>query len=963
MQYKNIFLLLNFTLTLLLLSSCIHPATQKKRLKYPIIHKSIMDSRKYRYLTLSNGLKTILISDPNTNKSAASLNVHIGSMDAPKDRKALSHFLEHILVLSSKKYPKKEEFQNILYKNSGWLKTYTSRENTSYSFNIHSKIFNEALDRFSHFFIDPLLDSTNLLREKKAIHSKEHLKKIYHRQKINHVLKFTHHPQHPNNQLSIGNLKTLADRSNHLLIDDLLTHYKDYYSANRMSLAIFGRENLKTLSLLAEKKFSSIPSNKKHSSPLKISPYLKKQFSTKINIAIQSSPYNQSLELYFPLPYNKKDFKNKPLKMISYLFNEQRQGSLISHLKNQGLIESLNAYYNRTDDFQEFTIQILLTKKGFLNYSRVTESVFSYLQLLNDSTKNNRYFNELKHIANIKFNFKIKSSPFKTVQSLSEQLHNYSPKHILDAHYYYSHHLFKHYLSYLTPQNMHQILIGSHLKTNKIEPIYKTPYSIRMLTPSEIKHYHSPKIISALQFPKVNTFIPKNLNLKPLKNNKQRNPIFSQVKGIKLWHKQDRTFRVPKIVIYVKLHHENKKMDITSIAKKYLYLALINNSLNELKYPTRLAGLNYTLSHDNKNINYRINGYGTKSIHLLEKINQRIRYLHIEPSLFKYHKQRLIRQWSSAHSNRPHIKMLLAIEKIQYNTGYSYKNLALALKKVNMAQLSQYIEDFHQNIKIKSLVYGNLTSSDANKLSEKFALFNPNNEYSKKHSKKQLFLNQSGHPLIYDLAIKDNDSSLIIDYISKNTSTKKRLQYRLLWRLLDDPFYQSMGTIKEQYGYIANTNHYGFLGIRFLIMSKNNDPVEIKNYIDDFLKQVKSKLIQLNPNKFFHYKSEIINDLQQKYHSFDGRAEGYWVDINKLYASTDKVCFNSFNEMEKMIKKINIKQILHLFDETFKTIQPIIVRNFGKTHRQNENAKKARKDTSICRTSTCMKKQLTLIFR
>lgn len=42
------------------------------------IKKSIQDKRLYRGLTLSNGLRALLISDPTTDKSAASLAVNVG---------------------------------------------------------------------------------------------------------------------------------------------------------------------------------------------------------------------------------------------------------------------------------------------------------------------------------------------------------------------------------------------------------------------------------------------------------------------------------------------------------------------------------------------------------------------------------------------------------------------------------------------------------------------------------------------------------------------------------------------------------------------------------------------------------------------------------------------------------------------------------------------------------------------
>ena len=42
------------------------------------IHKSPQDDRQYRGLILDNNMKILLISDPTTEKGAASMDVHIG---------------------------------------------------------------------------------------------------------------------------------------------------------------------------------------------------------------------------------------------------------------------------------------------------------------------------------------------------------------------------------------------------------------------------------------------------------------------------------------------------------------------------------------------------------------------------------------------------------------------------------------------------------------------------------------------------------------------------------------------------------------------------------------------------------------------------------------------------------------------------------------------------------------------
>ena len=50
------------------------------------IERSPADTRHYRALMLDNGLEVLVVSDPEADKSAAALNVNVGSGDDPEDR-------------------------------------------------------------------------------------------------------------------------------------------------------------------------------------------------------------------------------------------------------------------------------------------------------------------------------------------------------------------------------------------------------------------------------------------------------------------------------------------------------------------------------------------------------------------------------------------------------------------------------------------------------------------------------------------------------------------------------------------------------------------------------------------------------------------------------------------------------------------------------------------------------------
>lgn len=67
------------------------------------IQKSKIDKREYRGMVLKNGLRVMLISDVDTNRSAVCLDVNVGSWSDPPELPGLAHFVEHMLFLGTEK--------------------------------------------------------------------------------------------------------------------------------------------------------------------------------------------------------------------------------------------------------------------------------------------------------------------------------------------------------------------------------------------------------------------------------------------------------------------------------------------------------------------------------------------------------------------------------------------------------------------------------------------------------------------------------------------------------------------------------------------------------------------------------------------------------------------------------------------------------------------------------------------
>ncbi|KAI8598540.1 hypothetical protein EDD21DRAFT_309234 [Dissophora ornata] len=79
------------------------------------------DERSYRRIIPKNEMEVLLIHDPNTDMSAATMSVHVGNSSDPDNIQGLAHFLEHVLFQGTTKYPRVDEYEEYLSLRSGWL--------------------------------------------------------------------------------------------------------------------------------------------------------------------------------------------------------------------------------------------------------------------------------------------------------------------------------------------------------------------------------------------------------------------------------------------------------------------------------------------------------------------------------------------------------------------------------------------------------------------------------------------------------------------------------------------------------------------------------------------------------------------------------------------------------------------------------------------------------------------------
>lgn len=118
-------------LLVVLLHACTSVDIERLISERQSITKSENDDREYRYLRLANGLRLVLISDLDTERSGVSLSVYRGNYSDPEAYQGLAHFLEHMLFIATEKYPEVDGYFNFIESHGGFSNAYTDNDHTN----------------------------------------------------------------------------------------------------------------------------------------------------------------------------------------------------------------------------------------------------------------------------------------------------------------------------------------------------------------------------------------------------------------------------------------------------------------------------------------------------------------------------------------------------------------------------------------------------------------------------------------------------------------------------------------------------------------------------------------------------------------------------------------------------------------------------------------------------------------
>ena len=117
---------------------------------------------------------------------------------------------------------------------------------------------------------------------------------------------------------------------------------------------------------------------------------------------------------------------------MSSVLGHQGPNTIYSSLSKDNLIYGISARSEEmSKSYTNFSINVVLSKKGIDNYKEVILRILKYIKIIQNRGVNKRYYEEVKRICQINFDYMEKLAPSGATQSYMYSLINYNPEDII----------------------------------------------------------------------------------------------------------------------------------------------------------------------------------------------------------------------------------------------------------------------------------------------------------------------------------------------------------------------------------------------------------------------------------------------------------------------------------------------------------------------------------------------------
>lgn len=898
------------------------PFTQAETGWQPIqetIRKSEKDPRQYQAIRLDNGMSVLLVSDSQAVKSLSALVVPVGSLQDPDSHPGLAHYLEHMTLMGSKKYPQPDSLSEFLKMHGGSHNASTAPYRTAYYLEVDNDALDGAVDRLADAIAAPLLAQKYAARERNAVNAELTMARSRDGMRMAQVSAETINPAHPGSRFSGGNLETLSDKPNSPVLDALHAFRDKYYSANLMKAVIYSNRPLPELAQLAAQTYGRVP-NKNIERPEIDVPVVTDAQKGLIIHYVPAQP-RKVLRVEFRIDNNTAQFRSKTDELVTYLIGNRSPNTLSDWLQKEGLVEGIRADSDPVVNGNSgvLAISATLTDKGLAHRDDVVAAIFSYLSLLREKGVDKRYFDELAHVLDLDFRYPSITRDMDYVEWLADTMIRVPVEHTLDAVNIadrYDAKAIQARLDMMTPQNARIWYISPKEPHNKTAYFVDAPYQVEKISPATFASWQKAASAIALKLPELNPYIPDDFTLIKPEKAYPHPALIVDEPTLRVVYTPSRYFASePKADVSVVLRNP-KAMDS---AKNQVLFALNDYlagiALDQLSNQAAVGGISFS-TNANHGLMVNANGYTQRLPQLfLALLEGYFSYIPTEEQL-EQAKSWYALMMDSAEKGKAFDQAMMPVQMLSQIPYFQRETRRALLPGITLKEVIDYRNALKTQARPEFLIVGNMSEAQAKKLGQdvRKQLGTNGNEWCRN----QDVVVDKKQSVIFEKAGSSTDSALAAVFVPSGYDEFVSSAYSAVLGQIIQPWFYNQLRTEEQLGYAVfafSMNVGRQWGLGFLLQSSDKQPDFLWQRYQAFFPQVEAKLRAMAPAEFAQIQQAVIAQVQQPPQTLGEEASQLSKDFDR-----GNMRFDSRDKIASEIKQLTPQKVADFFHQA--VLQP-----------------------------------------
>ena len=876
------------------------------------------DSRHYDLITLDNGIEVMLVSDASAEKSAAALSVGLGAASDPEAYPGMAHYLEHMLFMGSSQYPEPDGFMAYTAEHGGMTNAYTGLDITNYMMRVENEAFPEALDRFSSFFTDPLLDPTYIDKEKNAVNAEWSMRREQDF-RITYRLSRKLLGDHPANRFQIGNLESLADKTDGGLHDATVAFFEQHYSANLMKASLVGNLPLAELRQLAEKHFGEIP-NKQVDRP-RTTAELDFSVAGAKRVRYRPQDDTRELRLDFIIDDNSHLYDTKPSEYLAYILASEMPDTPAVRLRELGWASSLvvSADPARYGNYGLFTFSVQLTPEGLGHRDAITTMLLGYVDILREQGIDDRYAEEFGTSLANRFQFLEKMDEFTYAHELTRAMQTYPARYAIEAPYRFTgfdKQAVDAVLAQLVPERLHLWEIDQAQPVSENLRFYDGQYSVeplKLLTPSERRAQVAQY---GLKLPAQNRLLPEQFELADAPSQPE---LVVDEEGLSVWLRGSEAFAdLPRGYTQVYLNSPLRQASVETAVMLVLWVDLYNLEQTALRDEAGIAGMGLRVGLD-EGLRLSLSGFTDKQPELLTAA---LNGLRLEPSeqALEQAIDRFVRGLENRKREMPVSQLGQALASLTRTGFYDESSLLAAATQVTPERFSDVVNELLDTALVRVGMFGNYDRTDALQLADTLReALTSSWSGSSEYIRERVYAPVSGRTLVRNLDVPVEDLGMMLLYAAPAASIANEAAGRVLASHLRNRAFDTLRT-EEQLGYAAGgltTTLQDHPAIGFYIQTPVKNPSDMLARFEAFSEEYAAMLEALTAEQFANLKSGVLTQLTEPPTNLADEAGPFLGDWNR-----ERYDFGTRAELIAAVEAVSLEDLLGYYWETVLSDSP-----------------------------------------